>query len=317
MGARRPWQSAIVRPLVRAINPLLGSVDSWQPDMVFYPALSYLALWHRRPTAVAVHDLMHLYEKEFPEACAWREVRGREVQHAQVAARASRILVDSELGGEMYLESYRRFGAHRAQVRVVPYAAPKEFVRCPDAPHRLSHLGLPNRYLLYPAQFWLHKNHGRLLSALRLALREVPDMHLVLVGSARNGWEPVRDMIASPELQGAVTHLGFVSTQELILLYSAAHGLIYPSLFGPTNVPPLEAIACGCPPAVADVYAARDQLGEMATFFDGRSVDSMADCMMRLWSDDQLRSRLVQNGESYMASKPIERFGEGLVSALL
>ena len=49
-----------------------------------------------------------------------------------------------------------------------------------------SRLRLPERFLFYPAQFWVHKNHLRLIEAFRQVVAEVPDLHLVLTGKKRD-----------------------------------------------------------------------------------------------------------------------------------
>ena len=52
--------------------------------------------------------------------------------------------------------------------------------------------------------------------------------------------------------------------------------MIYPSLVGPDNLPPLEALAYGCPISVSDIPGAKDQLEESSTYFDPRSIEAIA-----------------------------------------
>ena len=90
--------------------------------------------------------------------------------------------------------------------------------------------------------------------------------------------------------------LGFVSEVELSYLYRAARGMIMPTYFGPTNIPPLEANQYGCPVAVSNIYAMPEQLGKGAIYFDQKSEDSIADAIEKLWTDDILCAQLVQSG---------------------
>ena len=62
--------------------------------------------------------------------------------------------------------------------------------------------------------------------------------------------------------------LGFISDMEIINLYNGALGLVMPSYFGPTNIPPIEAIMLNCPVVVSDVYASRIQLENAALYFN-------------------------------------------------
>ena len=79
--------------------------------------------------------------------------------------------------------------------------------------------------------------------------------------------------------------------------YKNARALIFPSFFGPTNIPPLEAIACGCPMAVSNIYAMPDQVLDASIYFDPLSLDSLSKSIELLWTDDNLCSDLVLNGK--------------------
>ena len=95
--------------------------------------------------------------------------------------------------------------------------------------------------------------------------------------------------------------MGFVSDENITYLYRHAVGLIMPSYFGPTNIPPLEAMALGCPVAVSNKYAMPEQVGRAGLLFHPDSPEEMADCIKRLWTDDKLRERMRKDG--YQRSK--------------
>jgi len=75
-----------------------------------------------------------------------------------------------------------------------------------------------------------------------------------------------------------------------------------PTFFGPTNIPPLEAMALGCPVAVSDIYAMREQLGDAALYFRPNSVRDIINIMERLWQDDLLCEDLAQRGLQHHAN---------------
>ena len=70
--------------------------------------------------------------------------------------------------------------------------------------------------------------------------------------------------------------------------YLRARAMIMPTFFGPTNIPPLEAMATGCPLIVSDVYAMKEQSGDAALYFNPHSPDEIAEKILMLWSDDEL-----------------------------
>jgi glycosyltransferase involved in cell wall biosynthesis len=90
-----------------------------------------------------------------------------------------------------------------------------------------------------------------------------------------------------------VIFLGYVRDEDLPELYRRARALVYATYFGPCNIPPLEALAAGCPMALSDVASMPDRVGDAALTFDPDSFEEIADCIRRLWSDDQLCARLA------------------------
>ena len=95
-----------------------------------------------------------------------------------------------------------------------------------------------------------------------------------------------------------VFDLGFVARQELVGLYRAARALVFPSFFGPDNLPPLEAFALGCPVIAADIPGARGQLGRGALYFnpsDPHEILAMRIATL-LSNDGDCRQRLIEEG---------------------
>lgn len=272
-----------------------GGRDLWLvPNtdvLTFDPALAGYA---RLPVAATVHDLMHRYERRFPEVGG--EYAQRERVFTGMCRVARAILVDSELGRRHVHESY---GYPLDRVHVLPFVPPRYVLAPPEAHTPPSLQALPPKFIFYPAQFWEHKNHPRLIRALATALNQAPDMTLVLVGSTRhNGYAATAALVASLGLGDRVRFLGYVPNEAMAELYRRARALVFPTFFGPTNIPPLEAFATGCPCAVSDVYAMPEQVGDAALLFDPNSVDAIAGALMRLWTDDALCAELARRGRA-------------------
>jgi glycosyltransferase involved in cell wall biosynthesis len=135
--------------------------------------------------------------------------------------------------------------------------------------HTLFRTGDDERepFILYPARPWPHKNHARLLEAFT-ALRETrPRLRLILTGGDLERLDPL------PE---GVTRLGTVSSERVASLYRRAACLVFPSLYEGFGLPPLEAMACGCPVAAANAAAIPEVCGDAAVLFDPTDVDAIA-----------------------------------------
>ncbi len=83
---------------------------------------------------------------------------------------------------------------------------------------------------------------------------------------------------------------------ELAWLYRHARALIMPTFFGPTNIPPLEAMALGCPVGVSGIYGMPEQCGSAALYFKPDDPADIASVLCRLWTDDSLCGELQQKG---------------------
>jgi len=90
--------------------------------------------------------------------------------------------------------------------------------------------------------------------------------------------------------------LDYIPNKHMPELYKAARAMIMPTFFGPTNIPPLEAMALGCPVAISNIYAMPKQIGEAGLVFDPNSIDEIVNTMISLWTDDTLVKSLRQKG---------------------
>lgn len=236
-----------------------------------------------------VHDLMHRYESDFPEIKS--SIEGRELQFQSVAKFANTILVDSKLGKKQFTESYLKYQWKKPKIKILPYIVPKHIYEVKE-----EYIYTPKKYLFYPAQFWEHKNHINLLKAINFLISDIPDIHLILAGSEKNSMRTVKEYIKENKLESYVTICGFVTDEQITYLYKHSVGLVMPTYFGPTNIPPLEAMALGCPTIVSDKYAMREQVGDAALYFNPDLPEEIADCIKKIWYDKILRKEMIEKG---------------------
>ena len=154
-------------------------------------------------------------------------------------------------------------------------------------------LGLGERYLLFPAQFWPHKNHRRVVEAVADLHRSGHDVSVVLTGSATGEirsqvLRELRDLIDANRIARLVRILGYVDDATMACLYAGATGVLLPTFFGPTNIPVIEAWAMGVPVLSSDIRGIREQCGEAALLVDPTSVEAIAEGIRSLWFDETM-----------------------------
>jgi glycosyltransferase involved in cell wall biosynthesis len=276
-------------------------------DLMICPAQDALSYEVKLPTVSTIHDLMHRYESDFPEACCRRTARYRDWHYRRMCRFARVVVVDSKLGGAQVVESY----GDALKAKVLPLSfLPAPYVLQHDRTQDFSSIrtkyGLPESYVFYPAQFWEHKNHHRLVAAIKLLKDKGIVVNAVFVGAAKNNYERVCKMVEDSGLREQVKMLGYVPDDDIVGLYKNARALVMPTFFGPTNIPPLEAFYLGVPVACSGIYAMPEQLGNAALLFDPKSVEDIAEKVDTLWTDARVRKELIERGYDLAKNMTIE-----------
>lgn len=284
----------LIRMLSPLVNPLVRELRELDCDTWIFPAQE--SLTYQVPgvrTIGTIHDLMHRYEPHFPEVSARFRYGIREHRFRNIACCSDAVLVDSEVGREQVVESY-----HVLHDRIwpLPYVAPSYLRDSSPRSDFDKHYALPARFIFYPAQFWPHKNHLRLLEAISIVAKAHPDIALVLSGGKRHDFEQVQAYAKALGLESKVFFVGYVPDADLAAFYKCARALVMPTFFGPTNIPPLEALTLGCPAIVSRIYGMPEQCGDAALYFNPKSPTEMAAQITRVWIDDGLAAAMSSRG---------------------
>ena len=222
-----------------------------QADVVHYP-LTIPLPQSRRPTVVTLLDVQHL---DLPGLFTRSERAFRRLAYDRAARRADHVIVISEWVRERAVE---RLGLDPRRVHAIHLGVDRGVFTPDDTVAR-------EPFLLYPARPWAHKNHGRLLEAFSLVRQKRPELRLVLTGVGHE-----------PTTQVGVEIRGSVSRDELVDLYRRAAALVFPSLYEGFGLPPVEAMACGCPVAASSSGSLPEICGDAAVLFDPTAPEAIA-----------------------------------------
>jgi glycosyltransferase involved in cell wall biosynthesis len=244
----------------------------------------------RSAPQTTVHDVSHLDRRD---PASWPLRRYRRWAYDGAARSADVVVATSAFARERIVEGMG-VGAERIEV-VAPGIDHHTFAPGPrpDDEALLSALTLPDRFLLYPANLWPHKNHARLLDALAcVADRE---LHLVLAGQTYGRGRRLAAQARRLGLGDRVRHVGQVDPAVLAALYRRAEAVVIPSLHEGFGFPALEAMACGCPVASSGRGGLGEASGEATLGFDPEQPAQIAGAIDQL-VDGQRRDRLVAAG---------------------
>lgn len=274
-------------------HPVVKTIVNQNCDLWVFPTQDTWTYLIPVPAIGTIYDLMHRYQKQFSEVSDHGEFQRREKHYMNICKWSDGILVDSQVGKQHVVESYQ---TNPKMIHVLPFVAPKYIQKDGRNSNTASRYNLPEKYFFYPAQFWEHKNHKSLLKAMADLKKELKDLNFVFVGSPYNGYESTIALSRELNLMNNINILGYVPDGDIPELYRRSRALIMPTFFGPTNIPPLEAMTLGCPVAISDIFGIREQLGDAAIYFNPESIDEIKNAMKLLWTDDSLCRNLSKKG---------------------
>lgn len=249
------------------------------------------------PVVLSVYDVHAL---DNPERC--RPLNRWNYRHLLPASirRAARIIVPSDHTAQAVA---RHFPAVASRVRVVPLGIHPRFRHLGESSDQAGRPEpLPWPYLLCVGNIEPRKNLSVAVEALqRLRQQGFPDLGLAIAGHATSGDPALASAIRRHRLEDRVTFLGHVPDDRLPLLYARAEAFVYPSVDEGFGLPPLEAMACGCPVLCSNAAALRQTTGDAALLFDSGSPVELAAAARSILSAPDARAALVARAVAHAA----------------
>lgn len=248
----------------------LNNIKVSHYDYVFFTTAIPLFYTNHPRNVVSVHDLMHKYEPNYKEVSSFLKFSYREKLYKLVSTNTQTIIVDSNLGKKQFIESYPIVVSN--SVKILPFIAPSYIYDFLDSDDKTFDR---ENNIFYPASFWPHKNHIKLLKAFLLLKEEGYSFKLIFCGKKNSFRRKIESLIIKNKISEFVEIYDYLSVSELINFYKKSHALIMPTFFGPTNIPPIEALLFNCPIIVSNNYAMPEQFEEAAIYIDPNSVQSI------------------------------------------
>lgn len=248
-------------------------------------------LWGPFRRVLTVHDLIYA---RFPDAHRGIRDKGMRLLVPAAARRSDRVIAISASTREDLISM---LGLPAELIDVVPQGlGTVQRVAPLGAAETRARFGLGERpVLLTLSARRAHKNLERLIGALAaIPVQRRP--LLVLPGYATDYEARLRAEATTAGVTEDVRFIGWVQDAELEGLWAVARAFVFPSLYEGFGLPVLEAMARGVPVACADTSSLPEVAGGAALLFDPLSERDIADAIVRLLDDQDLRVRLVQLG---------------------
>lgn len=247
------------------------------------------------PYILTIWDLGHRTDAFYPEVSMplwnWNT---REFVYQTSVYRATYILTGNETGKKEILENYP---VKPEKIKVVPFPISDFCYGKEKKPDK----DIPDEFYFYPAQFWAHKNHKCIIDSLSILKNQYnKTVSVVFTGSDKGNLEYIKAEAKLLGIEKQIYFLGYVSNEEIKYLYTHAKAMVYASLMGPNNLPPLEAAYLGCPVIITDIVGHKEQMGENALYFNGLDAESLADVVFKFESDAELSEDIKNKAAAMM-----------------
>lgn len=286
-------------------------------DVLFMPG-STLPRRSGRRTVVTVHDVGF---RRYPQIYKKRQVRIHDAAMKEMKRRADVIVTVSEFSKREISDLY---GINPAKIIVTycgidhhryrPHAASAEIAS------RLSRHRIPKPYFIAVGRLESKKNILTLIRAFHQFKSQsgaVDPYALVLAGMPGFGYEEIRAEIARSPVRDRIFELGYVPEADMPALLSGADALIHPSWYEGFGIPPVQAMACGCPVIASSAGSLPEVIGDgNALFFPPQDASALAHEMATLVSDrrfaEQLRTRGIERAAEFTWERTAKRTREVL-----
>lgn len=238
----------------------------------------------------AVHDLTYL---QYPDTMKRSNLEHMQKGIAYSVSRSDRIITVSEFSKREIME---QLGVPEEKISLV-YNAPSLSGETADFGEVCRKYGIRGSYILCVGTIEPRKNLARLLRAFDL-LKERRKLPQQLVLAGGKGWqdEDIYETARAINAADDVVFTGFVTQEEKNALYRHAELMVFPSVYEGFGIPPLEAMALGCPVVCSQAASLPEVVDDAALLVDPFSEESIAEGILRLLEDRAYAHGLIEKG---------------------
>ena len=279
------WEQLIAPGVLWADNPA-----------VVHCPVNVIPLATNRPTVLTIHDLGFI---RFPERYRTAKRRYLHLMTSLSAKRAKHIITPSESVRQEVIDLLK---VPAAKVTAIAEAASPDFKRLPDeaVAQWKAEKGLPDRFVLYVGTLEPRKNLPLLIRAFARWRQEQPTeaagVELILGGAKGWFYDEIFRLVETLGLSDVTRFQGYISENELPLWYNSASCFVYPSVYEGFGLPPLEAMACGCPVITSNTSSLPEVVGSAGIMVGPEDETGLAAAIARLLNNPAEQQMLRQAG---------------------
>ena len=270
-------------------------LHSDRPNVLWFPH-NVISVGCQVPAVLTIYDMLYFRVPEFPQReYAWPDTLYMRAFIPPSLRKAHSIATISQWTAHDITRLV--VGVPSAKISVIypaPGAACHQIAAADSLTVRAKY-GLERPFFFYAGVLSARKNVRLLVEAFGQACNDLP--HDLVLTAGRGYIEtPYADLVAHYGIEGRVRRLGLVPKEDLVALYNQAEAFVFPSRYEGFGIPPLEAMACGCPVISSNATSLAEVVGDAALTFSPDDVGTLARHLRAVAGDQGLRERLARAG---------------------
>ena len=288
---RLKWISSIISPDKKFKGHLMRLIYSNLISLKYRKYLQFNTSqfeinFFRANQIVTIHDVIPLLFKKYhkKQYCYFKLMLKYGLMNARY------ILTPSFHSKEMLMKIYN---LQENRVKVIYNGA--NTLRPNSAQHSISK---KENFILYVGRINKMKNIGALLTAYSRIHEKIAHNLVIISDDKTELKHEIKKVNLHNEVIDKIVFMENVSEEVKYDVMSKAKLLVSPTLYEGFGLPPVEAMACSCPVIVSNTSCIPEVCGEAAIYIDPSSIDSIAQAIVELIEDDNLRSKLIESGLS-------------------
>ncbi|MDD4108063.1 MAG: glycosyltransferase family 1 protein, partial [Prolixibacteraceae bacterium] len=260
---------------------------------IFLSPVGYMSLRTKVPPLAVIHDINFVHR---PADLPWLKAEYYNFFFPRFAEKAKRIATVSSYSKEDIVDS---FNIDRGKIDVVFDGVNQNFTPLSDDERKgvRDQIASGSNYFLFVGALNPRKNVCGLLKAFDVyKSRSGDDVKLVIVGGQMHKTGPIFRVYENMKFKSDVIFTGRVSVANLRQIYGAALALAFVPFFEGFGIPVIEAMSAGVPVICSNVTSLPEVGGDAVLYTDPSDIDEIADAMIKISEDVDLRRLLIERG---------------------
>ena len=284
-------------------------------DLVHFTNFNHPILYRGR-FVVTIHDLTLMF---FPGRVRRVWLGSWIVQYAyrltmkSAARNSTRVVAITEFTKKDIL---KYLGGNEEKIKVIYEAADEKIKKVTDEEFKRKvkiKYGINRPFYFFLSNLRVHKNIERMVKAFEKIRDEGIEAQLVIIGKPDPRYPEAVEAVEKSKYFKDIVRPGFVPDDEVAVFYTDALAFVYPTLYEGFGLPGLEAMSCDLPVIASEASCLPEVLGRGVLYFDPYNVAEMADAMKKIYTDKNLRKKLIEAGRKQFNKYSWEKMGREMV----